>query len=271
MSKSVIKYTVFLFVISFMTLNSNAQNFFSSGLNAGVKGGASLLMAEIPYDFSHKIIEFDNKFGFSIDAELSKYLSSHWEVAISFNLSALNGESQNSSFSAEGHHPAFIEPITEPVEYNNILTGQNIFFRFYLLPLSNSSEKVNMYPFISAGIGYLNYRSKFQYIDPNDGEIIFGKGVDGYTSLSTVNYSLGGGIKTSLTSKLYMITSMNINLVPYDFLDVVHNYDGDGSRLDLIGVFAEFKVGIFYSLTPFTSGEGRNKKSPSQDFLPFGK
>lgn len=254
-----------------MAINSNAQNFFSNGLNAGVKGGGSLLMAEIPYDFSHKINEFDNKFGFSIDAELSKYLSNHWEVAISFNYSAVNGESQNPSFSAEGHHPAFIEPITEPVEYNNILTGQNIFFRFYLLPLSNNSEKVNMYPFISAGIGYLNYRSKFQYINPGDGDIIFGKGIEGSTSLSTVNYSLGGGIKTSITSKLYMISSINFNLVPYDFLDVVHNYDNGGNRVDLIGVFVEFKIGIFYSLTPFKPSKGRNKKSPSHDYLPFGK
>lgn len=254
-----------------MTINSDAQNFFSNGLNVGIKGGASLLMAEIPYDFSHKIMEFDNKFAPSFDVELSKYLSNHWEVAISFNFSELNGETQNPSFSAEGYHPAFIEPITEPVKYNNILTGQSIFFRFYLTSLASSTGKVNMYPFLKAGIGYLNYRSKFQYIDPEDGEIIFGKGIEGESSLSTVNYSLGGGIKTSLSSKLYLTASLNINLVPYDFLDVVHNYDGDGNRLDVIGVFAEFKIGIFYCLTPFAPGKGSNKKSPVQDYLPFGK
>ena len=254
-----------------MTTNSDAQEFFSNGLNFGVKGGVSTLIAEVPTDFTHKINEFDNKFGFSIDAELSKYLSNHWEVAIEFNYSVLNGESQNPSFSAEGHHPVFIEPITEPVEYNNIITGQSISFRFYLISLGNNTAKVNMYPFISAGIGYLNYKSKFQYIDPDDGGIIFGKGIDGQPSLATVAYKLGGGIKTSLSSKFYMVSSISFNLVPYDFLDVVHNYDNGGNRLDLIGMYAEFKIGIFYSLTPFKPGEGRNKKSPNQDYLPFGK
>ena len=255
-----------------MTLNSNAQDSrIANELNFGIKGGASILLAEIPKDFSHKINEFDNKFGFSIDAELSKYLSKHWEIAISFNFSSLNGESQNPSFSAEGHHAAHIEPITEPVEYNNILTGQRIFFRFFILPLTNSSGKVNMYPFISAGIGYLHYVSKFQYIDPDDGGIIFGKGIEGMTTLSTVDYSVGAGIKTTISSKLYTTLSIDCNIVPYDFLDVVHNFDGEGNRIDLLGVSAVFKVGIFYSLSLSKPGKGRNKRSSIQEYLPFGK
>lgn len=74
LSKSAIKYTVLLFVIAIITLNSNAQEFFTNGLNFGIKGGVSRLLLEAPNDFSSKIIEFDNKFGFTIDAELSKYL-----------------------------------------------------------------------------------------------------------------------------------------------------------------------------------------------------
>ena len=272
MSNSVLKYTVSFLVIFIMAINSNAQNFFSNGLNFGVKGGASSLLMEVPNDFSRKFIEFDNKFGFAIDAELSKYLTNHWEVAAEVNYTVLNGETQNPSFSAEGNHAAFIEPITEPVEYNNILTGSNIFFRYYLISLSKQDGKVNMYPFISAGLGLLNYTSTFKYIDSNDGGVRFGKNINEFPSkLSTAVFKIGGGIKTSLSSKVYMIASIDAKLVPYGFLDVVHNYDNEGNKLDIIGTYVEIKVGIFYSLTPFTPGKGRNKKSPGQEHLPFGK
>ncbi len=254
-----------------MPLKSYAQDFFSDGINIGVKAGASQLLLEVPNNFSHKIIEFDNKFGFAIDAELSKYLSNHWEVAIEFNYTILNGESQNASFSAEGNHTAHIEPITAPVEYNNKLTGANIFFRLYLASLDKQDGNVNIYPFINAGVGFLKYKSKFQYIDPDDGGVIFGKGYDGFTILSTAVFKIGGGIKTSFSSKFYMIASMDAKLVPYGFLDVVHNYDESGEKLDIIGTFVEFKVGIFYSLSLSKPGKGRNKRSSIQEYLPFGK
>ena len=275
MVRSIIKYTVSLFSILLFTININAQDsFFSNGLNVGIKGGTSILLAEVPTNFSHKINEFENKIGFAIDAELSKYLSNHWEIAIEFNYSVLNGETQNPSFSAEGHHPVHIEPITEPVEYNNTLTGSRLFFRFYLTSLGNQNEGVNIYPFISAGVGYLNYKSTFQYIDEiptGSDKIIFSKGYDNSASLTTINYSIGGGLKTTFSSKLYIISSINGNIVPYDFLDVVHNFDANGDRISILGLYTQFKIGIFYSLTPFTPGQGRSKKSTGPAHLPFGQ
>lgn len=128
-----------------------------------------------------------------------------------------------------------------------------------------------MYPFINAGVGFLNYKSKLQYIDTDDGDVIFGKGYDGFAILSTAVFKIRGGIKTSFSSKFYMIASMDAKLVPYGFLDVVHNYDKSGEKLEVIGTFVEFKVGIFYSLSFSKPGKGRNKKSSIQEYLPFGK
>ena len=137
MLKSVLKYIVVSIPIFLLVTISNAQESKISGLNVGLDVGASRFIAEIPYDFSHKIIEFENEFGLSFGIELTKYLSNHWEIGTKFNYSVLNGKTDNPSFSAEATKiPPFQEPITEPVEYNNILTGQNLFFRFYFLHLT---------------------------------------------------------------------------------------------------------------------------------------
>jgi hypothetical protein len=65
-------------------------------------------------------------------------------------------------------------------------------------------------------------------------------------------------------------------LANYDFLDVVHNYDSTGNRLDLVGLYAEFKVGIFYT-TGILAGKlkrkakNKNSGSSGSDYLPFSR
>ena len=256
-----------------MIISSNAQESIFGGLNIGVKAGTSRLITEFPKDFSESINEFDNKSGLAIDVELSKYLTDHWEIGMEINYSVLNGETDNPKFSADGHHSAFLEPITGPVEYNNILMGQKFFFRYYFISLGKNNAKVNFKPFVRGGMGYLYYKSKFKYIDPNPAgdDIIFGKGIKGHSNLSTAVYNFGTGFKTSLSSKLYIISSVNLDFVNYDFLDVVHNYNEAGERRDLIGVYTELKIGIFYNITTFESGKGRSKKSSGKQNLPFAR
>ncbi len=92
MSKSTVKYIISFLVILFLIKNSNAQDSpIANELNFGIKGGASRLLLEVPSDFSSKINEFDNKFGFAIGVELSKYLTNHLEIAIDINYSVLIG------------------------------------------------------------------------------------------------------------------------------------------------------------------------------------
>jgi hypothetical protein len=250
-----------------------AQNFSNSGINFGAKIGVSKLLGEIPYGFSEIINEFDNKVGFASAFEISKYLSPHWEIGTEIGYSVLNGNTFSPDFSAEGLQAGIPAEIADPVEYKNKLFGQNFFFRYFFKPAFSESAFV---PFIHAGGGYLNYNSIFKYIDASKDDLLFGKGSEGYTKLSTPVFLLGTGFKTPLSSHLYLLTSIDFNMVNYDFLDVMHNYSNDGNRLELIGLYTEFKIGIFYNINKSDGNknkENRNKNrgSSSAGYLPFAR
>ncbi len=268
-----LKYALFLIPFLLLKLGSYGQG--KNRINVGVEFGTSRMMVEFPADFSQKIVEFDNKPGFTTDAELTKYISDRWEIGIDLNYTTLNGNKQHPSFSAEGNHSAIKELEDKPVEYINRLLGQKVFTRFYLTPLDNVKGKVNNYPFIGAGAGIINYQSKFKYIGEDD--IIFGKGYRGFTKLSTAVFSLSAGIKTSWSSKLFVVSSVNSNFVSYGFLDAMHNYNAAGNKLDILGLFLDFKVGIFYGFPSISETkkmakrkkEIKKKKSKPAAYLPF--
>ncbi|MDO8952545.1 MAG: hypothetical protein Q7U86_07960 [Draconibacterium sp.] len=239
----------------------------------GIKIGGSRLIAEIPNGFSQIINEFDNKTGFASAFEISKFITPHWEIGTEIGYSNLNGITNTPELSAEGVQAGIPSDITNPVEYINKLFGQNFFFRYFFKPEGSESPLI---PFIRAGGGYLNYNSKFKYTDASDNDLLFGKGTEGYTKLSTPVFFLGTGFKTSLSSQFYLVTSIDFNMVNYDFLDVVHNYDNAGNRLELIGLYTEFKIGIFYTFSK--SGGENNKKmknksggSSKTEHLPFSR
>jgi len=264
-----LKYSVIvLFLVSI--LNSGySQNSAEGGINMGIKVGGSKLLAEIPNGFSQIINEFDNKTGFASAYEISKFITPHWEIGAEIGYSNLNGNTDTPEFSAEGFQTGIPPDITEPVEYINKLFGQNLFFRYFFKPADSESAFI---PFIRAGGGNLNYNSKFKYVDAPDNDLLFGKGTEGYTKLSTPVFFLGTGFKTSLSSQFYMVTSIDFNMVNYDFLDVVHNYDNTGNRLQIIGLYTEFKIGIFYNFSK-SGGDRKNKNSGSSksEHLPFSR
>lgn len=254
---------IFSFLVSVVS-SSLAQKQNTSGLNFGAKIGASTLLSEIPYDFSKTINEFDNKAGLAYSFEVSKYISTRWELGFEWNFSNLRGSTYSPEFSAEGIQAGIPAEITEPVEYNNNLNGPSIFFRYYFKPVT---EEVYFNPFIRLGIGLLHYKSTFSYIDTE--EVIFGTDKVG-SNVNTPVLNLGTGFKTSLSPRAYLVTSIDFNMVNYDFLDVVHNFDAEGNRQKLFGLYLEFKVGIFYNILLKTKKKSKSKYSAT-GFMPFGR
>jgi len=267
------KYTILTLSIIFIFSHSIAQNFSDSGINIGLKLGGSKLLGEIPNDFSGIINEFDNKLGYSSAFEISKYITPRWEIGSEYGYSLLKGNTYSPDFSAEGIQPGIPDEINDPVEYKNKLSGLNFFFRYYFKDAGSESAII---PFIRAGGGFLKYKSEFKYIDAPDDDLLFGKGNEGYPKLSTPAVFMGTGFKTPLSSHFYLLTAIDFHLVAYDFLDVVHNYVEDGTRLKIAGLYTEFKVGIFYTLNK--SGGDKNNKNSSKNGgsskgnnLPFGR
>lgn len=231
--------------------------------------GVSILTSELPNDLSGGIREFNNDPGFAIDFEVSKDISNHLTIGTDISFSTLNGETDSPNFSANGYHPAFMEPIIDPVEYNNKLIGQKFYLRYYI---RSQEESLHFNPFLKIGGGYISYKSKFKYKDAPDDELIFGKGIPNESSsLTTAVVFLGTGFKTNISSNFFLLTTLNFNFVNYDFLDVVHNYSTNGNRIELIGFYSEFKIGIFYNLCILKAGRGKSKKSSIQEYLPFGR
>ena len=225
-----------------------------------------MLITEIPNDFSGIINEFDNKAGLTFAPEISKYIFPHWELGFEWNTSVMKGETYSPSFSAIGNHSSMMEPITEPVEYNNDLTGPGFFLRYYFKPVTRVTP-VN--PFIRIGYGNLHYKSLLKYIDSE--EVIFEKGRELGSTLVTPVFNLGTGVKTSISQDVYLMSSIDFNLVDYDLLDVVHNFDTEGNRLELFGFYTEFKIGIFYNLHIYKPGKYRKAKYSVPVHAPFSR
>ncbi len=274
LNQSLLKYIVFTFLLTVLCNVFSKPLLAQSVVNIGAKMGGSKLLGEMPTDFSEMINEFDNKIGFATALEISKYLSSKWEIGMEIGYSNLNGSSLTSEFSAEGLQAGIPVEITDPTEYNNKLFGQNAFFRYYF---KSANSKSVFIPFIRTGIGYLNYNSQFKYIDSSNDDLLFGKGTEGYTKLSTPLFNIGTGFKTYISPEFYLIASFDFNMVNYDFLDVVHNYNNENLRMQTIGLYAEFKVGIFYTISKSgknensKNGKNKNGNSGSNDHLPFAR
>jgi hypothetical protein len=58
----------------------------------------------------------------------------------------------------------------------------------------------------------------------------------------------------------------------------MHNYDKNGEKMYVLGGYIDFKVGIFYSLTPIKESKkkegkkgNKRKKQKSEGHLPFAR
>lgn len=268
--------TITKYILSVLVLFSVTTGLFGQSLiNVGFKVGGSKLLGEYSSGGSGFINEFDNKTGFAFAFEVSKYISPKWEIGVDFANSNLNGSTYNPEFSAEGVQVGIPVEINDPVEYENKLVGQNIYFRYFFKPYKSESFFI---PFLKAGGGYLNYTSKFKYIEAPEDDLLFGKGKEGYTDLSTPLFVFGTGIKSTVSPNIYVLTTVDFNFVSYDFLDVVHNYSADKVRQQITGIYTEFKIGIYYTINNPNAKEKKEKKSNNKDkkgssakssYLPF--
>ena len=270
MLKKLLDYIIVTLTLICISGTTPAQETTIGGINLGVKVGGSKLLGEFSKGSSGMISEFDNKLGFATGFEISKYISSRLEITGEISYSILRGDTDSPQFTAEGLHPVIPENLEDPVEYQNKLLGYNILFRYYFKPANLESKFI---PFVGLGAGYIKYNSVFKYKDAPENETIFTKGKDSWT-LSTPGLYLGTGFRSNLSSNFYLLTSLDFKFVNYDFLDVMHNYNIDGTRQKITGLFTEFKVGIFFNL----GGNGkrstsRNKygNSMGTSFLPFSR
>lgn len=274
MLKKLLDYIIVTLTLICISGTTPAQEIEIRGINLGAKVGGSKLLGEFSKGSSGMISEFDNKFGIATGFEISKFISTRWEISGEVSYSVLKGDSNSPQFTAEGKHPVIPENLEDPVEYQNNLLGYNILFRYYFKPANIESAFI---PFIGAGVGYIKYNSVFKYKDAPENETIFTKGKDSWT-LSTPGFYLGTGFKSHLSPKLYLLTSLDFKFVSYDFLDVMHNYNADGTRQKITGLYTEIKVGIFFNIT--ASGNSRNNKNKSKNnqnrgygtsYLPFSR
>ena len=266
-----VKKVLFFLFLLFFQLSILAQNP-SSGFIIGGNIGISKIFNEVTPEFKPIINEFNHQAGIIFEPELDKLLGKHFEVGTSFTVSSLKGKTDNPQFSAEGYHPAMKDPITEPVQYKTNLMGQKFYGGFYFRSFEKIDKPFMPEPFIRLGGGYFYYQSDFSYQDPALGTI-FGKGVEGYTDLTTGVFFGTAGLKMYITSSIFVNASYTFNYVRYDFLDAVHNYTADGIRdrdnPDIRGIYSDIKVGIFYQIGGKDSKNGRNTSSGNN--LPFSK
>ena len=244
----------------------------SSDIRITGKLAISQLMAELQSDFSGGPREFDNQPGFGYGIEISKQLSANWEIGAEFLMATLKGEAASPDFSAIGYHHSMMTPITDPVEYKSQLFSKKIFVQYNFIL---NSHKNNTNPFIRAGIGVLPYKSELRYKDDRSDAIIFGKKVGDYeeSKVSTAVYTLCPGIRTKVSSGVEFMAAVNLNMVNYDFLDVVHNYDEKGNRLDLKGIYADVMVGIILLINDSgrfdVVSKRKGRKTGNRAYLPF--
>ena len=266
--KSLLNKKLAFFLIALTTfIFAEAQNP-SSGIILGVKIGSSKMLTEVSSDFSEHLSEFDHKPGLAADIEISKLLFNHFEIGSEINYSILQGETDDPQFTAIGNHHPFPTKPSGPVEYHNRLLGQKFFVGYYFRNFSNINRSYSLEPFLRTGVGYIDYAVELKYQDPEKGSI-FGKGAGDYDQLvlSTAVYFLSAGLKTYITPQFFMNVSYSLNFVPYDFLDGVYNFNSDGSRADMNGLYSEIKIGFFFQ----SIGKGKNNSSGNRKKanLPF--
>jgi hypothetical protein len=196
----------------------------------------------------------DNQPGPYTGIDISRFFSSVWEAGAGVSYSFLKGHTDTPDFSAIGYQYYMDERPGGPVSYHSRLYGPELFVRYHFG--RNGQHPGSMRFFMKAGAGILFYESELFYAERTGDEIIFGKGIGKHKQHEVSNgvFILGGGLNYVLSKRVNLKFAANFNMVGYDFLDNVHNFDSDGNRQEVIGLFTDLTAGVVVKL-------GGNSKS----------
>ncbi len=240
----------------------------SGGIIVSGKTGISYLVSEVYRDFTGTASEFNSLPGGYTGMEVSRFFTSALEAGGGISYSALNGHTDNPAFSGIGYdHFLSVQPINGPVQFINRLYGPEVFARYHFD--LNPANPQSLTLFLKAGAGVLFNESELFFKERQGDDIIFGKGFGKYktTQVSNGNFILGSGLSYALDERINLKLAANFNLVGYDLLDVVHNYDAEGNRREVMGLFTDLTVGIAVNLGGKENQTTASSKSSKGKYL----
>lgn len=241
------------------------------GIVIAGKSGMSMLVTEVYRDFSGATREFNSMPGPYTGLEVSRFFTPSLEAGAGISGTFLNGRTDAPDFSAIGYQYFMKEPLEGPVQYTNRLVGPELFARYRFELNKRSASPVGI--FLKAGVGILFNESEIYYTNRPGDEIIFGKGYGKHKTTKLINgvYILGSGLSYALSDRIGLNLAASFNIVGYDFLDVVHNYDSAGNRREVVGLYTDITAGIAIKLErqKKTTSSGRDKLYARSPHLPF--
>ena len=228
------------------------------------------MVTEVYRDFSGTATEFSNLPGPYTGVEVGRFFTSALEAGGGIFYSLLKGQSDAAEFSATGFAHKMQDPLNGPVQYNNRLYGPEVFARYHF---GLNSMRLQTLSFsLKAGAGILFNESELFYLNRQTDEIIMGKGNGKHktTKVSNGMFILGGGLGYNLSRHVDLKLAASVNMVGYDFLDVVHNYDAKGNRREVFGLFTDLSAGIAVKLNGHEKPNAANRgKVYTGSHLPF--
>lgn len=268
-SKSIL-LVCFIFFNFLAAGQMSAGNENTGGIIVTGKTGISYLISEVYRDFSGTATEFNNMPGAYTGMEVSRFFNSSLEAGSGISYSHLRGQTSSPVFSATGFHVIMMDPFDGPVQYDSRLFGPEIYARYHIIRNGLGQKRLNL--FMKAGAGMLFYESELFYSDRREDEIIFGKGYGKHktTKVSSGVFILGGGLNYDISNEVSLKLGSNFNIVGYDFLDVVHNFDSAGNRKEVFGIFSDLTIGIAINLKGRDNSNGSNlTRLFARSHLPF--
>lgn len=235
---------VFLLLSYSITARQKDDKKTTPGILIAAKSGTSFMVTELHRDFSGTVNEFNNLPGPFAGIEISRFVTHSVEAGAGISYAFLKGRAAVPGFSAAGYQHYLEESPDGPVQYNNRIYGPLLFARFHFGRRLHMPRSLNL--FLKAGAGVIFYESELFYSDRQHGEIIFGKRRGQFANSSVTNLSglVGGGLNYNLPGQVSINLAANMNMVGYDFLDVVHNFNPEGSRREVVGLFTDLTAGI---------------------------
>ena len=260
-----IRIAVLLLCFPF-TLFASDKDAPSGSFSITAKTGISYLQGEIYTDFSGSVSDFDNKPGAAGGFEIAYAFSPSFEAGVGLTFATLKGYTAAiETSSAATRQDITIKGIRGPVWYQNKLTGPQFFIRYYLREINSGRGSLNM--FFTGGIGYLGYNGKLYNSNEEEKKIIFGKGFGDYATLHNAYVLAGTGWSYAISEQIHLKLASDFHIVRYDFLDMVHNFEGEARR-EVFGVIPNITLGLTVRFGKLIEKRGRGTNSPHLPFAP---